>query len=106
MIIKKLLKTDNLKIFTVKEALEKLIADNVKELIVQPTHVINGIENDLMIETVLKYKDNFESIKIGTPLLTSTLDYEKFSKIIIKEFSHLKRKGSFSMYGTWFRSLF
>lgn len=92
MIIKKLLKTDNLKIFTVKEALEKLIADNVKELIVQPTHVINGIENDLMVETVLKYKDNFESIKIGNPLLTSTLDYENLVKIIIKEFSHLKEK--------------
>ena len=57
MIIKKLLKTDNLKIFTVKEALEKLIADNVKELIVQPTHVINGIDNDLMIEKYVEGND-------------------------------------------------
>ena len=43
-----------------------------------------------MIETVLNYKDKFESIKIGNPLLTSTLDYENLVKIIIKEFSYLK----------------
>ena len=90
MIIKKLLKTDNLKIFTVKEALEKLIAHNVKELIVQPTHIINGIENNFLIETVFNYKDKFESIKIGNPLLTSTIDCEKVVKIIMKNFSYLK----------------
>ena len=89
IIIKKL-KNDNLKINTINEALEKIINDNIKELIIQPTHIVNGIENNLMIETILNYKDNFESIKIGDPLLTSTKDYNKLIDIIIKKFSYLK----------------
>ena len=90
LIIKKLIKNDNLKINTINEALEKIINDNIKELIIQPTHIVNGIENNIMIETISNYKDKFESIKIGDPLLTSTKDYNKLIDIIIKKFSYLK----------------
>ena len=44
MIIKKLKRTANIKVQTVGEALEKMAADGIEEVIVQPTHVINGIE--------------------------------------------------------------
>ena len=48
MIMAKLLARDNIKINNVTEAMEQMIADGITEVIVQPTHVINGIENDLM----------------------------------------------------------
>ena len=54
MIIAKLLRRDGVKVPTVAEAVEQMIADGITELIVQPTHVINGVENDLMKEDVLK----------------------------------------------------
>ena len=77
MIIRKLKNRDGVTIHTVKEAMEAMIRDGIKELIVQPTHIINGIENDLMKEDVLAYADHFDSIRFGTPLLTSTKDIEE-----------------------------
>ena len=63
MIIRKLKNRDGVTIHTVKEAMEAMIRDGIKELIVQPTHIINGIENDLMKEDVLAYADHFDSIR-------------------------------------------
>ena len=74
IIIKKLLERDGIHILNVKEAMEQMIQDGISELIVQPTHVINGIENDLMKQDVLSYAEQFSSIRFGTPLLTSTHD--------------------------------
>ena len=62
MIITKLKKRDGIVIPTVAEAVEQMISDGVQELIVQPTHIINGIENDLMKEDVLARKEAFEKI--------------------------------------------
>ena len=42
MIIAKLKKRDGLTIHTVKEALEQMLLDGITDVIVQPTHVING----------------------------------------------------------------
>ncbi|HEY5525932.1 MAG TPA: sirohydrochlorin cobaltochelatase [Clostridium sp.] len=91
MIIKKLKERDNIYIDTVSEALENIIENNIKNLIIQPTHIINGIENDIMLETCKKYSSHFDSIKIGSPLLTSTKDYEDITASLMKEFSSLKK---------------
>ena len=48
MIMAKLLKRDGVKINNVTEAMEQMAADGITHVIVQPTHVINGIDNDLM----------------------------------------------------------
>ena len=61
MIIKKLKRTANIKVQTVGEALEKMAADGIEEVIVQPTHVINGIENDQMKADALSFRDRFSS---------------------------------------------
>ncbi|MBS5764208.1 MAG: sirohydrochlorin cobaltochelatase [Lachnospiraceae bacterium] len=74
MIIRKILKRDHVKIFTVSEAMEQMRADGITDVIIQPTHVINGIENDLMKEHALSFRDAFRSIRFGTPLLTSEAD--------------------------------
>lgn len=90
MIIKKIKERDNICIHTVSEALENIIESNIKNLIIQPTHVINGIENDIMLETFKTYSTHFDSIKIGSPLLTSTNDYEHIITAVMDEFSSLK----------------
>ena len=52
MIINKLAKRDQIKIDNVGEALERLAAEGVDELYVQPTHVMNGMEYDEVVEEV------------------------------------------------------
>lgn len=65
---------DGIMIDNVTEALDKLVADGVKTLIVQPTHLMNGFEYDDLIATLENYKDQFDSLSIGEPLLTSEND--------------------------------
>lgn len=77
MILRKLRQRDGLIIFNVEEAMEAMVGDGVQELIVQPTHFINGIENDSMKETVMKYTDRIPVIRFGDALLTTTEDNER-----------------------------
>ena len=65
MILSVLRKRDSLVIPTVKEAMEQMIQDGITELIVQPTHILDGIENNIMKEDVLSYKEEFQSIVFG-----------------------------------------
>ena len=51
------------------QALDRAVANGVKNLVVQPTHLMHGAEYDELSETVEKYKDKFESVKIAEPLL-------------------------------------
>ena len=90
MILAKLKKRDNLHINNVKEAMEEMIADGITDVIIQPTHVINGIENELMKEDALSYQESFHSIRFGTPLLTSEEDNQTVIDTIAGEFSYLK----------------
>ncbi len=51
------------------QALERAVDNGVKNLVVQPTHLMHGAEYDEMVEAVEKYQDNFDSVKIAEPLL-------------------------------------
>lgn len=85
MIRKKLLKRDGIRIFGVEEALEQMKADGVEQVAVQPTHVINGIENDEMTKSVMKFAGQFQKLVIGTPLLTSQEDNEEVIRSLLEE---------------------
>ncbi len=77
IIIDKLKERDNLSIDNVTEALDRAVADGIKTLIVQPTHLMNGYEYTDLEEELQKYEGRFDSIKLGAPLLTSDEDYDK-----------------------------
>ena len=51
------------------QALERAVANGVKNLVVQPTHLMHGAEYDEMVEALEAYQDQFESIAIAEPLL-------------------------------------
>ena len=92
MIIRKLKNRDNIIVPTVREAMEQMISDGITDVLVQPTHVINGIENDLMKEDALSYRDSFHSISFGDPLLTTEEDSHKVIAAIAEEFSNITKK--------------
>ena len=89
MILSVLRKRDSLVIPTVKEAMEQMIQDGITELIVQPTHILDGIENNIMKEDVLSYKKEFQSIVFGAPLLSSEKDSHAIIHAISEEFPDL-----------------
>ena len=92
MIMAKLWKRDHLKIDNVKEAMAQMAEDGITDVIVQPTHVINGIENDLMKEDVLSFRNQFHSIHFGDPMLTTEADSQLVIDAIAEEFSFLPKK--------------
>ena len=90
MIMAKLLRRDHVKIDNVTEAMERLAAEGFTDVIIQPTHVINGIENDLMKEDALAFRERFNSITFGTPLLTGEADNNAVIEAVHQEFPDLK----------------
>lgn len=89
-IISILKKRDNYTVPTVKEALEQMITDGIREVVVQPTHILDGIENNIMKEEVLSYKESFDKIAFGTPLLADSKDESQAINAVTTEFSDLK----------------
>lgn len=85
IIINKLKSRDNEQIDNVEEAMNRLVADGVKTLVVQPTHVMNGFEYDEMVEAITPFADKFDAISIGKPLLSSDKDYAELADIITEE---------------------
>lgn len=99
MIIAKLKKRDNIFIPTVKEAMEQMAQDGITDVVVQPTHVINGIENDSMKEDVLSCRGSFQSIVFGTPLLTSEEDNVAVINAVAEEFKDLEEDTALVLMG-------
>ena len=60
---------DGEKIDNMDQALERAVNNGVKNLVIQPTHLMHGAEYDELSEAVENYKDKFESVKIAEPLL-------------------------------------
>ena len=52
-----------------QQALDRAVENGVKNLVVQPTHLMHGAEYDEMTEAVNEYKDKFESVAIAEPML-------------------------------------
>ena len=60
---------DDEHIDNVKQALDRAVENGVKELVVQPTHLMHGAEYDEMMEALEEYEGSFDVIKVAEPLL-------------------------------------
>ncbi|MBR6451084.1 MAG: sirohydrochlorin cobaltochelatase, partial [Lachnospiraceae bacterium] len=69
IIINHVLARDGEKIDNVEQALERAVNNGVKNLLIQPTHLMHGAEYDELIEAVEAYADKFETVAIAEPLL-------------------------------------
>ena len=83
IIIDKLKERDGLEIDNVEEALDRLVEDGVKTLVVQPTHVMSGYEYDDLAAAVDEYRASFDKVALGEPLLTSDDDYTRVVDALI-----------------------
>ena len=67
---------DNLAIDNVIEALDRAVADGIKELYVQPTHLMNGLEYKDLVKELSLYVDKFDKIVLAEPLLMDDADFD------------------------------
>jgi len=71
-----------------------LVADGIKDVIIQPTHVMNGFEYDDIVNEVSAYKDKFENFKIGKNLLASDADFKEIVSVITEETKSYDTEGT------------
>ncbi|MER2025652.1 MAG: sirohydrochlorin cobaltochelatase, partial [Lachnospiraceae bacterium] len=69
IILNHVLARDGEKIDNVEQALERAAANGVKQLVIQPTHLMHGAEYDELAKAVEDFSSMFESVKIAEPLL-------------------------------------
>lgn len=77
MVLNKLKKTSGIHFYNVAEAMDQMLFDGIETVIVQPTHIINGIEHDKMMNVMIPYLERFDQVRFGAPLLSSAEDYKK-----------------------------
>lgn len=73
---------DNIAIDNVGEALARAEKNGVKNLVIQPTHLMNGLEYTDLVNEVAEYSDAFDQVAVGQPLLTSEDDFKAVIKVI------------------------
>ncbi|MDE5584645.1 MAG: sirohydrochlorin cobaltochelatase [Ruminococcus sp.] len=83
IIIDHVQRRDGILIDDVKTALDRAVDNEVKNLVIQPTHLMNGFEYADIVDEVSQYADAFESVTFGEPLLTSDEDFKRVEQAIV-----------------------
>lgn len=94
---------DGILIDDVDAALKRAEDNGVKNLVVQPTHLMNGLEYHDLIEQVGSHADAFDKVAFGEPLLTSDEDFKRVEDAIVewtKEYDDGKTAICFMGHGT------
>lgn len=76
MVIDIIKERDGITIDNVTEALDRAAADGVKNLVVQPTHLMDGLEYADIKKELENYQDKFESLTLADPLLIDDADFD------------------------------
>ena len=82
IIIDHVKKRDKVTIDNVTEALDRAADNGVKNLVIQPTHLMNGLEYADLVNEAAEYSDAFEKVVVGEPLLTSDEDFKAVMEAI------------------------
>lgn len=99
IIMKKILKRDGLKVDNVSEALEKIEAEGYDEIIVQPSHILEGIEYEKIVAQLNAVKKDFKSIRLGNAMLHDEASYAEISDVIADIFSFVSDEEALVLIG-------
>ena len=103
IIIDHVKRRDNEVIDDVKEALDRAQKNGVKTLVVQPTHLMDGLEYNDIVNEIASYSDAFDKVVIGKPLLTTADDFKRVENAIVdwtKDYDDGKTAICFMGHGT------
>ena len=65
-----------------EQAMDRAVANGVKNIVIQPTHLMAGFEYDDVVNSAANYADAFESVTIGKNLLASDADFETVATLV------------------------
>lgn len=82
IIIDKLNERDGLEIDNVEEALDRAVEDGITDLVVQPTHLMDGYEYTDLADALKGYEDKFNQVILGEPLLSCDADFDAVVRAI------------------------
>lgn len=82
-VIRHVEKRDGVRMDNIDQALSRAANNDVKNLVIQPTHLMKGTEYDEIITAVAEYTDSFEKVAVGELLLTSEEDFDIVSDALI-----------------------
>lgn len=84
IIIDHVQRRDGILIDDVNAALTRAVDNGVKTLVVQPTHLMNGLEYNDIVDEVAQFADAFDKVVFGEPLLTSDADFQRVADAIVE----------------------
>lgn len=90
MILKKIKERDGVAFDNIQEAIERLKADGIRDVLVQPTHILNGIEDNKIRDAFQEHGQTFESVRIGDALLYGKDSFSDMRKAVQEIFSYAK----------------
>ena len=82
-IISRIKHQDGISIDNTGEALARAAANGVRNLVIQPTHMMDGVEYRKVVTEAAKYQNSFSSLSIGAPLLTSDEDFRSVADALV-----------------------
>ena len=84
MILRRLADREGLHIDDVPQALERLAAEGCADVVLQPTHIMNGDEFDKLCAQAEPFRAGFKRMVIGRPLLTTLEDYRDLTSALME----------------------
>lgn len=90
MVIGRIKKNEGLEIPTVAKALKRLKEDGVREVYIQPLHIILGGEYDKIVRQMAAFEDQFDTLRLGKPLLSSEADYQRVKEILLEHYGQVE----------------
>ncbi len=91
-IVNKIVRQEGQQVFKIEDVMEQMLEDGIKEVFVQPTFIVHGIQNKELIKKVEKYEASFQVLRVGRPLLTSIKDYKRVIEVFVKEIANISRE--------------
>lgn len=71
---------------TLREALQAMAADGVRDVLIQPTHITPGYEHRLIEQALAEFESQFDVVACGDPLLASDEDIQAVAHALVGEF--------------------
>ena len=93
IIKKKLLERDGLLIDDVREAMERMLSDGVTDVLIQPTHMLAGVEFEDTLSIIRSFADSFAAITMGRALVTNEEDLRQLGSALEQVFAKEMESG-------------
>ncbi|HEL1643560.1 TPA: sirohydrochlorin cobaltochelatase [Streptococcus suis] len=92
VVLRRIKENEGLEIPTVRQALEQMKDEGIREVYIQPLHIISGSEFEKILNQSKEFQSYFDVIKVGQPLLHSERDYQQVKDILMEHYGQFGEK--------------